>query len=160
VSSDDDVVARAGQWFDFVTQMQREDLEQRKLRYHLLRLTACGMRSDEVPVLLELGRLAFLDLPVADQAERITTDPAAGVLARVIADIVARTASGNGPVRLTMLGAVLGAYLAVARSEILLEAAVDGAIAGASSAWAASMVQELHGAGSWADYVTPRHEDQ
>lgn len=160
MSSDDDVVARAGQWFDFVTQMQREDLEQRKLRYHLLRLTACGMRSDEVPALLELGRLAFLDLPVADQAERITTDPAAGVLARVIADIVARTASGNGPVRLTMLGAVLGAYLAVARSEILLEAAVDGAIAGASSAWAASMVQELHGAGSWTDYVTPRHEDQ
>jgi hypothetical protein len=154
VSSDDDVVVRAGQRFDFVTQMQREDLEQRMLRYHLLRLTACGMRSDEVPALLELGRLAFLDLPVADQAEHITTDPAAGVLARVIAGIVTQTASGNGPVRLTMLGAVLGAYLAVARSEILLEAAVDGAIAGASSAWAASMVQELHGPGSWEDYVT------
>ena len=154
-SPTDDVVGEARQWFDFVTSMQREDAEQGRLRYHLLRLTACGLRHEDLPALLELGRLAFQGSDVADQVARIDAEAGASALARVIADVVGRTGSAGGPTREVMLGAVLGAYLAVARSQIRDEAAVQGAVAAASAAWAASMIDEFRLSSSRAEYVSP-----
>ena len=154
----DDLVDSARQWFDEITGTQREDVQPGRLRYHLLRLTVCGLRHEDIPALLELGRLAFQGSPVADQVARITEDPGSSTLACVLANIVRDAASGGGPTRQVMLGSVLGAYLGVPRSEHGDDATVHGAVAGGSEVWASSMVEEFHQARFWADYTNPSDE--
>lgn len=97
-SSADDLSREAGELFDSGRRRIFDDVGQRRLHYHLLRLAAAGVGSDEVDDLRELGRLAFADLDVTAQAKRIRERPGAGALAVAIAGVVER-ADGEAPVR-------------------------------------------------------------
>ena len=61
----------SGERFEEAAQLAFEDAEQRRMRYHLLRLTVAGLSHDEIRPLVELGRLAFDGADVTEQVRVI-----------------------------------------------------------------------------------------
>jgi hypothetical protein len=112
MSQSDDIAHLAGDHVGFVADFALEDTRQRKLRYHLLRLTVAGVTQEDVAELGELARLAFEDSDVSAQTTRIKERAGTSPLAFAIADIVEQTPRAPGPLgqKAAMLGAVLGAY--------------------------------------------------
>jgi hypothetical protein len=133
----DAVTTDAGAMVTLGAMLGFEDAGQRRLRYHLLRLTVIGLTPRDVEDLGELASLAFAGSDVADRAARIRARPDASPLAAAIGDIVAQSAAGvGGPASLAdiMLGAVLGAYAGMRddggdRTEAAIAGAAGGAIA-------------------------------
>jgi hypothetical protein len=149
MSDGDDLSRRAGEIYSFATQMSFEDAMQRRLRYHLLRLTANGLHRDEVEDLGELGRLAFEESDVTGQTTKIKERAGASSLAFAIADIVERAhRGGGGPVsrREVFIGAVLGAYAAVSsaggmdQTLVAILGAIGGAVATPTSTFIADQI--------------------
>jgi hypothetical protein len=124
----------AGERYDWAAQFVQEDMEQRELRYHLLRLTAIGLRREEIEPLLVLARAAFADAEVTAQAEAITGSADTTPLAKAIAGIVGATGLGAGGLSraAVMTGAVVGAYAGLGDESIdRTTAAALGAVGGA-----------------------------
>ena len=148
----DGLSGEAGEIFGSAAQMCFEDARLRRLRYHLLRLTAIGLHRDEVEDLGELGRLAFEESDVTGQATKIKERAGASSLACAIADIVERGGQGvGGPVSRqgVFTGAVLGAYAAVSSSAgldqttVAILGAIGGAVATPASAFIADRISEV-----------------
>lgn len=133
-----------------------EDAQLRRLRYHLLRLTAIqgGLTRDDVRDLTELGRLAFGESELAETVERIKARPESSRLALAIADIVA-TGSPTAHPREAMIGAVLGAYASLGRIKGAdeLTVATIGAIAGAVAVTTNNFIVEINDQQSWSHYL-------
>jgi hypothetical protein len=115
-----------------------EDMDQQRLRYHLLRLTVAGLSQQDVEELGEISRLAFTDGDVSAAADRLRQRADARPLAVVLADLAQAAASGAGrraSVRSVLLGAILGAYAGLreiegmGRSQVAILGAVGGAVA-------------------------------
>jgi len=149
MSDGDDLSRRAGEVFGFAAQMSFEDAMVRRLRYHLLRLTAVGLHRDEIEGLVELGRLSFEESDVTGQTTKIKEQAGASALAFAIADIVERADRGvGGPVsrRGAFIGAVLGAYAAVSdvggmdQTAVAILGAIGGAIATPASTFIADQI--------------------
>ena len=136
----------AGERFKTAAGFAFEDAQQRRLRYHLLRLTVAGLTHDEVRPLVELGRLAFDDADVTEQVRVIRERPGATRLASALASVVER-----GPVAAqfagradVLIGAVTGAYAGMlnAGSGDGAQAAVLGAVGGGTAAAVGRFVHE------------------
>lgn len=134
----DDFIREAGENFSLALELGFEDVGQRRLRYHLLRLTAAGLNRDEVADLGELGRLAFDESDATSQTAKIKGRADASPLAVAIADLVEGAGQGLGghaSPRAVFLGAVLGAYAAVGgvmsadQTTLAILGATGGAIA-------------------------------
>jgi hypothetical protein len=107
----------AGERFDEAVGFAAEDAMQRRLRYHLLRLTVVGLDRDEIPLILELAQLAFDDQDLAVRAAAIRDRPGASAIAAAIAGVAERSRTGGGPFAArgaAVIGAVVGAYAAMA----------------------------------------------
>ena len=88
----------AGERFRSAVGLGLEDAGARRLRYHLLRLSVAGLTRKDVADLGELGRPAFQESDVTEQAAKIKQRPDASPLAFAIADILERAGSGvRGP---------------------------------------------------------------
>jgi hypothetical protein len=124
----------AGERVAWAAQFVGEDIGNRELRYHLLRLTAIGLRREEIEPLLVLARRAFAEADVAEQAAAITEDAGSSPLAVAIAGIVGAVGRGPGGVSRAgaMTGAIVGAYTGLGDEGIdRTLAAVLGAVGGA-----------------------------
>ena len=137
----------SGERFEEAAQLAFGDAEQRRLRYHLLRLTVAGLSHDEIPPLVELGRLAFDGADVTEQVRVIKESPGATPMASALASIVER-----GPVIAqfatradVLIGAVTGAYAAMrdaGSGDAGQAAAVLGAVGGATATAVGRFIQE------------------
>jgi len=148
----------AGEQFDSAASFGFEDAMQRRLRYHLLRLTVVGLTQQDVKELGELARLAFEGSDVSRQATAISQRVDASPLASAIAQIMEKAAAGlGGPVRMpaVMLGAVLGAYAALrhAGEGDQSDSAVAGAVGGAVAASVSGVVLDIVDQVGAAEYV-------
>jgi hypothetical protein len=130
----------AGERFDRAVEFAFDDALQRRLRYHVLRLTVVGLSHDEVPLILELARRAFEDADVASEVRAIRERPGASVLASAIADVVERSRTGDqfAPRADVVVGAVVGAYAGLmdagsADPAEATTAAVLGAVGGGTA---------------------------
>ncbi|WP_406389682.1 hypothetical protein [Streptomyces sp. NBC_00887] len=140
-SSAQDVSREAGELFRSGSERVFDDVAQRRLRYHLLRLTTVGLTETDVEDLRELGRLAFEDVDVTDKSTRIKQRADASALAVAIADILEQPPNRGSRARV-MVGAVLGAYAVVGGTAAAggmtrqdrSAAAVLGAVGGALAA--------------------------
>jgi hypothetical protein len=158
MSATKDISREAGEQFRFAAQFSFEDAGQQRLRYHLLRLTSVGLTKEDVEELGELGRLAFQESDVTEQATKIKQRADASSLAFAIADILDGAGSGvGGPVslRAVMLGAVLGAYTSVSRVPEVDQSAVAilGAIGGAVAASTSTFIRDNVDRRAWAEYL-------
>ena len=149
----------AGERFEEAAQLAFEDAEQRRLRYHLLRLTVAGLSHDEIRPLAELARLAFDGADVGEQVRTIRERPGATRLAAALASIVER-----GPVSAqfatradVLIGAVTGAYAGLlnAGSGDGTQAAVLGAVGGGTAAAVGQFVRERITEVGEAEYLRP-----
>ena len=149
----------SGERFEEAAQLAFEDAEQRRLRYHLLRLTVAGLSHDEIPPLVELGRLAFDGADVIEQVRVIKERPGATPLASALASIVER-----GPVSAqfatrgdVLIGAVTGAYAGMrdAGSGDAGQAAVLGAVGGATAAAVGRFIQDRITEVGESEYLRP-----
>lgn len=140
----DDIAHLAGSQVRFTADMALEDVMQRRLRYHLLRLTVVGVTQEDLKELGELGRLAFEDSDVSAQAARIMERASASPLAFAIADIVQQTPHTPGPLgpKAAMLGAVLGAYASLQEVDEVDQVVVAtlGAVGGAVAMTASNLL--------------------
>jgi hypothetical protein len=150
----------AGERFENGLGFAVDDAMQRRLRYHLLRLTVVGLSRDEIPLIVDLARQAFEDADVADRARAIRERPGASVLAAAIAGIVERSGTGNqfAPRAQVVVGAVLGAYAGLtdagsADPDEATTAAVLGAVGGATAVSLGRFVSEQVGRVGVADYL-------
>jgi hypothetical protein len=112
MASGEDTAQETGENFGAAAALCFEDVEQRRFRYHLRRLTLAGLTNEDVDHLVELGRLAFQDSDLRDQLTKIRARSDASPLAVAFVDILERAGRGlGGPVRAksVLLGAVLGA---------------------------------------------------
>ena len=140
--------------------MAFEDAQQRRLRYHLLRLTVAGLSHDEIRPLVELGRLAFDGADVIEQVRVIKERAGATPLASALASIVER-----GPVSTqfasradVLLGAVTGAYAAMrdaGSGDAGQAAAVLGAVGGATATAVGRFIQGRITEVGESEYVRP-----
>jgi hypothetical protein len=134
-----DISREAGELFRSAADFSFEDAMQRRLRYHLLRLTVLGLNQDDVEAWGDLGRLAFEDSDVTEHSTKIKERADASVLAFAIADIVERGSSGR-PASVSLgtvlVGAVLSADAALSGipQEEESTVAVLGAIGDATEA--------------------------
>lgn len=136
-----DLSREAGALFRSGSERIFDDVAQRRLRYHLLRLTTVGLTETDVEDLRELGRLAFEDVDVTDKSTRIKQRADASELAVAIADILEQAPVRGSRARV-MVGAVLGAYAVVGGTAAAADmtrqdrsaAAVLGAVGGALAA--------------------------
>jgi hypothetical protein len=147
-----DVSRAAGDRFGSAMGFSLGDAEQRRIRYHLLRLTVAGLTRQDVTDLGELARLAFQDSDVTQQATMIKERADASPLAFAIADIVERSPNRGSSSRPAMLGAVLGAYAAFGDGD-RQDAAISGAVAGAVAACTSNFIVEQVDRMAWSDYV-------
>lgn len=163
MSDGDDLSRTAGENFGLAAQMSFEDAMQRRLRYHLLRLTAVGLHRDEVEDLGELGRLSFGESDVTGQTTKIKERPGASSLAFAIADMVERADGGAGGAvsrRGVFTGAVLGAYAALGdvrdidQTAVAVLGAIGGAIAASTSTFIADHIPE----GSLSEYLSMKED--
>ena len=139
----------AGERFESGIGFAFDDAMQRRLRYHLLRLTAVGLSRDEIPLIVDLARRAFADADLADQARAIRERPGASVLASALAGIVERSGTGDqfAPRAEVVVGAVVGAYAGLmdagnADPAEATTAAVLGAVGGATAVSLGRFVSE------------------
>ena len=150
----------AGERFENSVDFAFQDALQRRLRYHLLRLTVVGLSRDEVPLIVDLARHAFDDADVTDQARAIRERPGASVLASAIAGVVERSRGGStfasrGEV---VIGAVVGAYAGLmdaggGHDDDATAAAVLGAVGGGTAASVGRFIQEQIAAVGVAEYL-------
>ena len=149
----------SGERFEEAAQLAFEDAEQRRLRYHLLRLTVAGLSHDEIPPLVELGRLAFDGADVTEQVGVIKQRPGATPLASALASVVER-----GPVSAqfatradVLIGAVTGAYAGMrdAGSGDAGQAAVLGAVGGATATAVGRFIQDRITEVGESEYLRP-----
>jgi hypothetical protein len=152
----------AGERFEHGVDFAFQDALQRRLRYHLLRLTVVGLSRDEVPLIVELARRAFDDADVTDQARAIRDRPGASAVASAIADIVERSRGGDTFARRgeVVVGAVVGAYAGLVDAGAGDEAdataaAVLGAVGGGTAASVGRFINEQIAAVGVADYLQP-----
>jgi hypothetical protein len=138
-----DLSRGAGDRYRSAVELSVSDAQQRRFRYHLLRLTVVGLTKQDVVDLGELGRLAFQESNVTEQSTRIKERADASPLAVAIADILERAASGRpGSVSLgsVLLGAALGAYTSLHgfqdghETAMAILGSVGGAVAASTSA--------------------------
>ena len=131
-----------------------DDVQQRRLRYHLLRLTVAGLSRDDRPDLLEVARLAFAGEDVGPAVAKVQEREGVTELAVVLAKLVG-AAGGRAAPRDVLLGAVLGAYAGIARFEGLddSQVAIVGAVAGAVAAEAMPAAIKAAEAVGEADYL-------
>lgn len=138
MSQVNDLSRDTAEYFGSAISMSFEDAMQRRLRYHLLRLTGVGLLLDEVDDLGELGRLAFESSDVTGQVAKIRERAGVTSLAIAIANIVedaGKGVRGQVSLRAVFLGAVLGAYAAVGgvrdmdQTTVAILGAIGGAIA-------------------------------
>ncbi len=159
MSDGDDLSRTAGENFGLAAQMSVEDAMQRRLRYHLLRLTVFGLHQDEIEDLGELGRLSFGESDVTGQTTKIKERAGASSLAFAIADMVER-AGGAVSRRGVFTGAVLGAYAAVGdvrdmdQTAVAILGAIGGAIAASTSSFIADHIPE----GSLSEYLSMKED--
>ena len=158
MSGSDEISRDAGRLFDSAAGFAFEDAELRRLRYHLLRLTAIGLAREEVDELLELGRLAFHDADVSEQASKVKQRAGATDLAFAIADIVEQADRASVARRRTvMLGAALGAYAAAGAqppSHDTVAVAAAGAVGGAVALSAGTFVLDAIDQGDLESYLS------
>jgi hypothetical protein len=155
----DDLPREAGDVYGFAAEMFFEDARLRRLRYHLVRLTAVGLHLDEVEDLGELGRLAFEESDVTGQTTKIKERAGASSLAFALADIVERAGRGvGGPVsrRGVFTGAVLGAYAAMSSAAGMdkTTVAILGAIGGAVATPASTFIADQNPEESLSGYLS------
>lgn len=156
----------AGERFEEAVGYASEDAEQRLLRYHLLRLTVVGLSRDEIPLILELARQAFADGDVTEQARAITERPGATEIAVAIAEVAARSRSGEpfaarGEV---VVGAVLGAYASMRDAgsgvpDADTTAAVLGAVGAGIAVSVGRFVQQQIAAVGLEEYLRASEQD-
>jgi hypothetical protein len=135
----------AGERYEWGAGFAFQDAMQRRLRYHLLRLTVAGLSQAEVVQLVELARLAFDDADVTDQVAAIRERPDASPLASAIAAIVGRAGHDGGAGRAAVtVGAVVGAYAGLhdTGGHDRTYAAVLGATGGAIAASFGPFIRE------------------
>jgi hypothetical protein len=149
----------AGERFEEAARLAFEDAQQRRLRYHLLRLTVAGLSHDEIRPLVELGRLAFDGADVTEQVRMIQERPGATPLASALAAIVQRgpvgpDSAGRADV---LIGAVTGAYagLSSGGSGDRAEAAVLGAVGGGTAVAVGRFVRERISEVGESEYLRP-----
>ena len=143
-------------WFELAIDNSIADAGQRRLRYHLLRLTVAGLRREELDDLGELGRLAFQSSSseqVVEQADKVKARPELSRLAAAITDLVATATRSPASTRDVFLGAVLGAYAGLHSDGDAHDAAVIGAIGGAIAVSANTFITERIGAGPLDEYL-------
>ncbi|HLM04329.1 MAG TPA: hypothetical protein VK402_03950 [Blastococcus sp.] len=149
----------ANERFEEAVRFAFQDAQQRRLRYHLLRLTVAGLSHDEVRPLVELGRLAFDGADVTEQASSIKERPGATPLGSALASIVERgPVSDQFATRADVLiGAVTGAYAGLrnASSGDGTQAAVLGAVGGGTAAAVGRFVRERITEVGEIDYLEP-----
>jgi hypothetical protein len=149
----------AGERFEDAIRFAFQDAQQRRLRYHLLRLTVAGLGHDEVRPLVELGRLVFAGADCTEQARAIRARPGASPLASALADIVERgpVSAQAGSHTDVLLGAVTGAYagLRKAGSGDPEQAAVLGAVGGATAGAVGRFVRDRIAGVGEAEYLRP-----
>ncbi len=151
------ILEKAGDHFRFSADFSFEDAGPQRLRYHLLRLTVAGLKEQDVEDLGELGRLAFQDSDVTEQAKKIMERPDASRLARAIADIVRQAGVVRGLVkpREALFGAVLGAYAGLQNVEGLdqMSVATLGAIDGAIAMSTSRFIEHNIDRQAWFEYL-------
>jgi hypothetical protein len=153
------VSERPGEQFREAVFLGIEDARQRRLRYHLERLTTVGLSPEDLTDLAALGSSALQGFvgDLEPQAGKITQRADSSSLAVAIAQIVAENAAENvASPGTVMLGAVLGAYAAFGDSSTgaqQAERAVAGAIAGAVAAATAAAVSANIASLGTIDYV-------
>ena len=150
----------AGERFENSLDFAFQDALQRRLRYHLLRLTVVGLSRDEVPLIVDLARQAFEGADVTAQVGAIRDRPGASVLASAIAGVVERskggdTFAGRGEVA---IGAVVGAYAGLMDAgggddDDATAAAVLGAVGGGTAASLGRFIQEQVAAVGLTEYL-------
>ena len=149
----------AGERFEEAARFAFQDAQQRRLRYHLLRLTVAGLSHDEVRPLVELGRLAFDGADVTEQVRVIKERPETTHLASALASIVERgPVSGQFATRADVLiGAVTGAYAGLMNvgSGDRAQAAILGAVGGGTAAAVGRFVRERIAEVGEAEYLRP-----
>jgi hypothetical protein len=150
----------AGQRFESGIGFAFDDAMQRRLRYHLLRLTVVGLSRDEIPLIVDLARLAFEDADLADPARVIRDRPTASVLASAIASIAERSGTGSqfAPRAEVVVGAVVGAYAGLMDAgggdpAQATTAAVLGAVGGATAVSLGRFVHEQVGRVGVGEYL-------
>lgn len=140
-----------------VAEFTVEDAQLRRFQYHLLRLSSMELSREEIPDLLELGRLVFQGSDATSHLDKIRQRPGLSPLAAAIADIVAE-GGRLGDHRAVLLGAVLGAYTTlIGAGESGGEkerhtAAIVGAIAGAAALSTGAFILENLGKIGSAEY--------
>jgi hypothetical protein len=156
MGASDGIAEESGESFRIAVGFGFEDAQLRRLRYHLLRLTAIegGLTQDDVRDLSELGSLALGESVVTEQSEGIKERPESSRLAVAIADIV-QAGSPRGTRREVMFGAVLGAYASLGRIKGVdeLTVATIGAISGAVAVSTNNFIMEINDHQSWSQYL-------
>jgi hypothetical protein len=103
----------AGERFEEAIGFAFDDALQRRLRYHLLRLTVVGLDRDEVPLIVDLARRTFENADVTEEVAAIRERPGVTALATAIAGVVERSHPGDATFAAraeVLIGAVVGAY--------------------------------------------------
>jgi hypothetical protein len=152
----------AGERFENGIGFAFEDALQRRLRYHLLRLTVVGLSRDEIPLIVDLARLASEDADLAAPARAIRERPGASVLAAAIAAIVERPRRGTQfrSRAEVVIGAVIGAYAGLMDAgggdpAEATTAAVLGAVGGATAVSVGGFIHEQIEAVGVSEYLRP-----
>jgi hypothetical protein len=85
MSARDGIADESGESFRTAVGFGFQDAQLRRLRYHLLRLTAIegGLTHDDIRDLCELGRLALGESVVTEEADSIKERPESSPLAEV-----------------------------------------------------------------------------
>lgn len=149
-----DISREAGELVRSAGALILEDAMQQRLHYHLVRLTVVGLSNEDVKDLGELGRLSFQGFAgdVPEQVTKIKQRPGASPLAFALAEIVEQAASGSNAsvsLKTVMLGAVLGAYAALAgiatddQPAVAVVGAIVGAVAASTSAIVLDNINQL-----------------
>ena len=140
----------AGERFAEAVGFAFDDAMQRRLRYHLFRLTAVGLDRDEVPLIVELARRAFDDADVTEEVAAIRERPGATTLGLAIAGVVERSHPGDAtfaPRAEVLIGAVVGAYAGLVDAgnpdpADATTAAVMGAVGGGTAVSVGPFIQQ------------------
>ena len=136
-----------GERFETGAHFTFQDAMQRRLRYHLLRLTVVGLSQNDVELLSELARLASQEADITEHVTAIREGPGASPLASAIAAVVERAGPG-GDGRAgradVMVGAVVGAYAGLRDTggSDRTASAVLGAIGGGLAASIGPFIRE------------------
>lgn len=163
-SSAQDISLMAGSLYGSGVNRIFDDVAQRRLHYHLLRLTLVGLSREDIDELRKLAQLVFDGADVSEQTDRIRQHPGSSGLAVAIADIVGGTPDGL-PRERALLGAVLGAYTMTGGSSAAADlpadfrdaAAVLGAVGGAIAASTSRLVLKRIDQVGLADYLSAAH---